>query len=102
MASHIAITPLVIARDSEGRHVYLYDGQPVPANVPAAEVKRLVDGGFLAAAEDTDEQPFPEGDPAESWKVDQLKAFAAADGIDLGDAKNKADILAAIAAAKSA
>lgn len=36
--------------------------------------------------------------PDESWKVADLKGYAADNGIDLGDAKNKAGILAAIAA----
>ena len=45
------------------------------------------DGGALS---------FPEGSPDESWKVDELKAYAAERGIDLADATKKADILAAI------
>lgn len=50
-----------------------------------------------------DEPPaFPEGDPTDAWKVDQLKAYAAAHGIDLGAASKKDEIVAAIAAAKQA
>lgn len=44
---------------------------------------------------------FPEGAPEESWKVDELKAFADANGVDLGDATRKADILAALNAAQA-
>ncbi|WP_280454782.1 hypothetical protein [Nocardia brasiliensis] len=43
--------------------------------------------------------PFPEGEPSTSWTVPQLQAFAEAKGVDLGDAKLKADILALIVAA---
>jgi hypothetical protein len=41
---------------------------------------------------------FPEGDITDKWTVNQLKAYAKAEDIDLGDAKSKADILAKIAA----
>lgn len=40
------------------------------------------------------EPAFPDGVPAESWKVDQLKAYAKAKEIDLGSATKKDDILA--------
>ena len=46
------------------------------------------------------EPSFPDGDPADSWKVDQLKAYAAEHNVDLSGATKKADILAAIVAAK--
>lgn len=39
------------------------------------------------------EEPDRDGEPDESWTVKQLKAFAESEGIDLGDAKSKADIL---------
>ncbi len=38
--------------------------------------------------------PFPEGAPAKAWKVDELRAFAVAHEVDLGDAKTKDEILA--------
>lgn len=40
---------------------------------------------------------LPEGDVTEEWTVKQLKAYAKAEDIDLGDAKTKADILSQIA-----
>lgn len=40
---------------------------------------------------------FPEGDIDDTWTVKQLKAYAESEGIDLGDAKTKADILSKIA-----
>ncbi|MBF6315043.1 hypothetical protein [Nocardia farcinica] len=41
------------------------------------------------------------GEPSEAWTIAQLQAYADARDIDLGDATKKADILAAIAAAKA-
>lgn len=46
-------------------------------------------------SEDSDE--FPEGDVTDAWTVKQLRAYAKSEGIDLGDAKAKADILSKIA-----
>jgi hypothetical protein len=40
---------------------------------------------------------LPEGDVTEDWTVKQLKAYAKAENFDLGDAKNKAEILAKLA-----
>lgn len=40
-------------------------------------------------------------DPLAAMKVDELKAYAAEKGIDLGDAIKKADILAVIRAAEA-
>ncbi|PTU57193.1 hypothetical protein DBB34_05450 [Sphaerisporangium cinnabarinum] len=52
------------------------------------------------AREVAEEPAFPDGVPDESWKVDQLRAFARAHDVDLKGATKKADILAALAAAK--
>ena len=46
---------------------------------------------------DSDSDEFPEGDIDDTWTVKQLKAYAKAEDIDLGDAKTKADILSKIA-----
>lgn len=39
---------------------------------------------------------IPEGEPSEDWTVKQLDAFAERESIDLGDAKTKAEKLAAL------
>lgn len=52
-------------------------------------------GYVIEDAEDSDE------DPLAHLKLDELKAHAAELGVDLGDAKTKADIKAAIEAATS-
>lgn len=44
----------------------------------------------------------PEGKPSTDWTADQLKAYAAEHGIDLGAAKKKAEIAAALEAAEKA
>jgi hypothetical protein len=46
-------------------------------------------------SEESDE--LPEGDVTDAWTVKQLKAYAKAEDIDLGDAKTKAEILAKLA-----
>jgi hypothetical protein len=46
------------------------------------------------------EPTFPDGEPAESWKVDELRAFARQHDVDLKGATKKAEILAAIVDAK--
>lgn len=45
---------------------------------------------------EVDEPAFPEGKPSDKWKVDQLKAYAEANTIDLTEAKTKDDILALV------
>lgn len=40
---------------------------------------------------------FPEGDVTDKWTVNQLRAYAKSEDIDLGDAKSKAEILAKLA-----
>lgn len=44
---------------------------------------------------------FPDGDPAESWKADQLRAYAAKHNVEVKGATTKAEILAAIVAART-
>lgn len=62
--AHIVKAALVVATDGEGRHRYLYQGAVVPSDIPAAEVERLADEGFIVAeavgaepAEDPDGAP---------------------------------------------
>ena len=59
-----------------------------------------VEDGKKASKKDAGDQSgaFPEGEPVESWTADQLKAYAAANEVDLGGATKKADIFAAITA----
>lgn len=45
---------------------------------------------------------FPDGEPSEDWKGDQIKAYASANGFDLAGATNKKAMVEAIVAAKAA
>lgn len=53
--------------------------------------------GYTVTAEAAPE-PLPDGNPADSWKVDQLKRWASEHDLDLQGASKKEDILAAITA----
>lgn len=100
--SHIVTSALVIAKAEDGSDVYLYRGAPVPSHIDSKEVARLVEGGFIEEVKASEsERDYPDGEPAETWKGDQLKAYARDNKIDLGGATNKADMVAAIAAAKA-
>lgn len=60
--------------------------------VPEATADRL--GGEWVDADAVERSAAPDA----TWKVADLKAFAEENGIDLGDAKKKEDLLTAIAA----
>ncbi|AYR01511.1 hypothetical protein PP639_gp010 [Arthrobacter phage Seahorse] len=67
--------------------------------VPEWAEKAITNPDVWAEKPEADEESdeIPEGDITEAWTVKQLKAYAKAEGIDLGDAKNKAEILAKLA-----
>ncbi|MFI6215638.1 hypothetical protein ACIBCD_26905 [Nocardia brasiliensis] len=94
--------------DENGAHRTAYEGAVVKVHPDKLErfdrlnVLASMPGAVPEAAPveaEPEPAPFPEGDPSASWTVPQLQAFAEANGIDLGDAKLKADILTLIAAA---
>lgn len=67
---------------------------------PSDEVAKRITNPKAWGKSAKDDEPaaaeFPEGDPSEDWKVDELKAYAASKEIDLGDASKKADLVSAI------
>jgi len=69
----------------------------VVVSVDDSKDDRFVEGWKPAGAPD----PRPAGAPDSSWKVADLKAHAEDNGIDLGDATKKEDIVAAITAAST-
>lgn len=102
------IAPLVVAKQADGTNVHIYQGAPLPDSVDETEAARLLEGGFVEeiVTETPDESDdsgveVPEGDPSEDWSNKQLDAYAAAKGIDIKAAKNKAEKLAAFAAASA-
>ena len=78
----------VVYVEVEGDRVMLRAGDDIPDGVSLGD--HLLGGSF------------PDGDPSDDWKVDELRAWADAHDVDLDDAKKKADILAAIELAKDA
>lgn len=60
--------------------------------LPAGLLSYLEGRGYKVEAE----TEVPSGAPAESWTVPQLKAWAKAHDVDLGDAKTKPDIVALV------
>lgn len=66
-----------------------------------AELKVAAETTEEASGSDDDVQ-IPEGDPSEAWTIAQLKAFAKNGDLELNGATAKADILAAVIAAKPA
>jgi len=74
---------------------------PVEGPIPVTdeEYDRLVEAG---AAEDDEVDEADDGDNGlEQLRVDELKALAAEEGIDLGDATKKADIIETIRAGRA-
>lgn len=81
----------------------LFEGDIVPEGVADEQLSRLIDRGLIAVvveeSEQTTDEGYPEGAPTEKWTASQLKKYAADKDIDLGEAKNKPDVWAVIAAA---
>jgi len=71
-------------------------------DVPEAKVDYFLNRGWavdVVVAEP--DVAIPEGDPSDEWTVKQLGAFAEREGIDLAGATKKADVVAAITAART-
>lgn len=103
MADYTVAVALVVAHTKNGV-IHLYKGDVVPASITPESLANLKELGFLSAGEAPAPEPepeFPEGEPVEAWKGEQLKAYAKAKNIDLGGATNKADMVAAIEASKA-
>ena len=96
----LVTAPLVVTKDKAGVDRYLYEGTPVPADIPAEQVKRLRELRMVAdadaAATDGDAPAYPEGEPSKSWTVPQLTAYAADNQIDLAGATRKDDVWAKV------
>lgn len=65
-------------------------------NVPDDSVDYYLDKGWTRVGAQPAPKGYPDGTPDDSWKNDEIEAYAAAKSIDLGSAKKKADMLAAI------
>lgn len=100
--AYLVTAPLVSVKDAAGKYTYFYEGATVPDGFDKVNLAGLAEAGLvkeIVPESDADADAsaeVPEGDPSETWTVKQLKAFADAKGIDLGDAKSKGDVLAAV------
>ena len=97
----------VVLPTKDGSERYLYTGAPVDEDAFTEEgIQHALSVGLIAETEpvgsiEDDVVEVPEGDPSEDWSNKQLDAYAAAHGIDIKIAKNKAEKLAAFAAASA-
>ena len=99
--AYLVTAPLVSVKDAAGKYTYFYEGATVPEGFDKENLKVLAESGLVKEivarpADDDNATEVPEGDPAETWTVKQLKAYADAKGIDLGDAKSKGEVLATV------
>lgn len=93
--AYLVTAPLVSVKDAAGKYTYFYEGATVPDGFDKANLEVLAEAGLVKeVVPESDEAP--DGDPSDAWTVKQLKAYADAKGIDLGDAKSKGDVLAAV------
>ncbi|UQN30660.1 hypothetical protein [Brachybacterium kimchii] len=88
-AGHLYVT----TRGGEVWHFAPGDALPSWAQKVIRNPAAITDDG-RSASRDSDE-------PSKTWKVDDLKAYAAEQGVDLAGVSTKADILAALAAAEA-
>jgi len=93
--AYLVTAPLVSVKDAAGKYTYFYEGATVPDGFDKVNLAGLAEAGLVKEiVPESDE--VPEGDPSDAWTVKQLKAYADAKGVDLGDAKSKGDVLAAV------
>lgn len=100
MADQYIVTgPAVVLPVDDGGERYLYKGAVVGAGFTEAGIKHAL-GLKLVEKVKSDEVEIPDGDPSEKWTAAQLKAYAVKNTVDLGEAKNKDEILAVLVPAK--
>ncbi|MFC9786438.1 hypothetical protein [Rhodococcus sp. NPDC127528] len=92
LATHVHVP------DESGTYHVFGPGDDVPAWAAEVITNPAAWDGDAPDPVDTDDAADLDGGPSDSWKVPELKAYAAEHGIELGEATKKADILAAIAA----
>lgn len=94
---HIVAGPVAVAEFAGGASRYLYKGSPLPEG--CTNLDHLLAVGLVAIGEPEQEPVAVVEKSIDDMKVDELKAYAAQQGIELGEAKVKPEILAAIKAA---
>lgn len=100
MKKHIVTGPVAVAEFAGGASRYLYKGAILPEG--CTNLAHLKAVGLVAETAEPEPEPelAVETKDFDDMKLDELKAHAAENGIDLGDARTKADIMAAIQATR--
>lgn len=88
------------APDESGLYHGFPAGTPEDA-LPSWAVEFITNPKCWEGEPDEADEDESDGEPDESWKVADLKEYAAAHSIDLAGASNKAEILAALAGSQS-
>jgi hypothetical protein len=105
MSKKYIVTAPTVAVTVAGALRYVERGSILPEEVDEEHIKALVGLDFIKKVDVADEDgesaevTVPDGDPSDKWTGAQLKLYADNKGVELGTAKSKAEILAAIAAA---
>ena len=100
--------PVAVVRVGEELR-YLDHGAAVPEQADAESVEHLLAVGLVAESVEPDAPAVePQGESAgeesvdlDALNLDELRTYAAENGIDIGDATRKADIRAAIDASRA-
>lgn len=95
MKTIILLVPALVA----GAIRYPSEG-PIPVR-NGKEADNLVDLEMAEIFEDDDDLDLDAGENLEKMKVEELKGLAAEEGVDLGNATKKAEIIAAILEARA-
>ena len=108
--SHVVTAAAVVVRVGSGER-YLYRGTPVPRGVSESDIERLVARRMIEAAAAGEPSATVPSEPSaapdvgvvelESADTDALKAYAKDNGIALGKASSRDQILAVIKAAQA-
>lgn len=105
MAALIVKVPLVIAKAPNQADIYLYQGAVLPTDLLAGEADRLLAEGFVDSVPDAEEiaapagpaAVAPDGLPDDSWKVEEIDAYAEAHGVTFAAGTKKAEKLEQLA-----
>jgi len=97
------VTGAAVVLNIGGESRYLYRGSPVPTGADKGDLEHLTSLGLIAdestpAGDDAIDNALAE--PSTAWTVEQLRTFADGKQIDLGKARSKVDLVAAIKEAR--
>ena len=101
---YIVTAPVAVVTVPLGKNAsqvrFLEQGASLPDGIDQAQLDHLVAIGFIEPADDGQPDDGQPAKPVGEMTVDELKAYAAENNIDLTGASKKDDILAAIQAAR--